>query len=64
MFKQMVTKEQCLNLFAAWGCPEDVPAKGKKVLIGFPCSELKTATVTWSEFKSDTGKRLYSIVLE
>lgn len=62
---QLLTKLQVKRLFRGWNCDQNVPAKGKAVIIAFPRGgEWDHATFTWTPQKSvDKKQRLYKLTL-
>ena len=55
------TKEQVLNTFRSWGVSADIPRKGYRTIVQLPGRWI--VSVTYSEHKSDVGKRLYNLIM-
>lgn len=59
-----VTKEQLIQILAAWESDKKIPKKGEQIIICWPVgTNPDTAIIKWSDKKSDYGDRLYSILL-
>lgn len=57
--EQLVTQTQLEVIYTSWATTADIPRKGKKAFVCWPCNE--HAEITRTDTKSDTGKTLFRI---
>jgi hypothetical protein len=57
------TKTQIQALFTCWIIDEEVPHKGREIIVVFPKGQHQDegARIKWSPHKSDSGERLYEL---